>query len=754
MRRWARDLALGARLTIAGGRDGWARLTMTAVGVGLGVAVLLVAAAIPAILEAREDRAAARSDWSTIELPEPRDDTVLVGNAETEFRGHPIRGRILQPEGDRAPVPPGLTELPRPGTMVVSPALGRLLASPDGALLRPRLDYPIAGTIADPGLSGPMEYAFYLGSDQLTEEDGWRIDRFGGRLANDPIHPVLMLLVVIACVVLLLPVMVFLGTAVRFAGERRDRRLAALRLVGADSRAVRRIAAGEVLVGTLLGLATGVAILLCGRPLVERFTFWEISVFAGDIRPDTALTVLVVLAVPVAAVGVTLLAMRRVVVEPLSVVRHTVAVRRRLWWRLLLPGVGLLALYPLFGSVTEVSSTFDTYQVVGGTALLLIGVAALLPWLVETVVHRIGGSAVSWQLAIRRLQLNSATSARLVNGVAVAVAGTIALQTLFTSVDQDFSESTGQDPDRAQVQVELRDRPREQVAAVLGQTPGIRAASVTAESVMPDTGISVRVGDCADLREMADVDQCADGDVFIVDSRFAYSDKDGPDTAFPNPGQQLLPQWRIPVGAHTVKARPDPAGDLFGGVFATPAAAPASMPAGSRVTAFLKVDENQSDVYEHVRNSVAQFGLRARAYVLKSQMESNQFVNVRRGLFIGVLVTLLLIGASLLVTTLEQLRERQRVLAVLVAFGTRPTTLIWSVLYQVAVPVVLGLLLAAVAGAGLGAVLVRIVTRPMVLDWGSIAGLTGAAAAVILLVTALSMPALWRLMRPTGLRTE
>jgi hypothetical protein len=38
-------------------------------------------------------------------------------------------------------------------------------------------------------------------------------------------------------------------------------------------------------------------------------------------------------------------------------------------------------------------------------------------------------------------------------------------------------------------------------------------------------------------------------------------------------------------------------------------------------------------------------------------------------------VILLLIGASLLITVLEQLRDRRRLLAILVAFGTRRSTI-------------------------------------------------------------------------------
>ena len=89
----------------------------------------------------------------------------------------------------------------------------------------------------------------------------------------------------------------------------------------------------------------------------------------------------------------------------------------------------------------------------------------------------------------------------------------------------------------------------------------------------------------------------------------------------------------------------------------------------------------------------------------------------QRGLSIGAVVVLLLIGASLLVTLLEQLRDRRRLLAILVAFGTRRSTIAWSILWQAAVPILLGLALAVIAGITLGAVLLQMVgesSRPIV----------------------------------------
>jgi predicted lysophospholipase L1 biosynthesis ABC-type transport system permease subunit len=121
---------------------------------------------------------------------------------------------------------------------------------------------------------------------------------------------------------------------------------------------------------------------------------------------------------------------------------------------------------------------------------------------------------------------------------------------------------------------------------------------------------------------------------------------------------------------------------------------------------------------------------------------------------VGAACVLALIGASLLVSQLEQLRERKKLLSALVAFGTRRRTLSLSVLWQTAIPVTLGLLLASVVGLTLGAVLLRMTDTTIRVDWPSVLSMTGVGAAVVIVVTVLSLPPLLRLMRPDGLRTE
>lgn len=286
--------------------------------------------------------------------------------------------------------------------------------------------------------------------------------------------PVLLLLVLIVFVVLLMPVGVFIAAAVRFGGERRDRRLAALRLVGADGRMTRRIAAGEALAGALVGLLLGAGFFLIGRQLAGLIMLFRISVFPGDLNPTPVLVALVALAVPAAAVAVTLFALRGVVIEPLGVVRTARPSRRRLWWRLLLPLGGLAMLYPMIGQ-GRTGGDFNEYLVVGGVMLILVGITALLPWVVEAVVARLNSGGVAWQLAVRRLQLSSGSAARLVNGIAVAVAGAIALQMLFAGVDSDYTKVNKMDLTRAQMSVNVPDKvPMDKAVRELSGTRGSR----------------------------------------------------------------------------------------------------------------------------------------------------------------------------------------------------------------------------------------------------------------------------------------
>jgi len=775
MRQWRADLAMGVRFAFGGGREGWVRALLTAVGVGLGVALLLLTTALPNALAQRSERGDARQDftYSGKRLPKA-DNTVVVADTDTTFRSKDVRGRLLEPEGAKAPLPPGVAKFPAVGAMVVSPALDKLLKSDSGKLLRERLPYRVTGTIARQGLIGPAELAYYAGGKGLQQRQSGgsveRINYYGPSPSSQPdeLDPVLYLLILIVFIVLLLPVGVFIAAAVRFGGERRDQRLAALRLVGADGRMTRRIAGGEALAGALLGLAFGTGFFLAGRQLASLMDVRDISLYPSDLNPSPALALLVAVAVPASAVLVTLFALRGVVIEPLGVVRKAKPPRRRLWWRLLMPLVGLGMLYPMTGK-GNTNGNFNQWLVIGGTVLLLVGVTALLPWVVEATVARLNSGSVSWQLAVRRLQLSSGTAARMVNGIAVAVAGAIALQMLFSGVEGDYTKSTGNDVNRAQMEVSVDSGASLADAGHrLASTKGVRGTSAISTTSVgdraknPNDETGVAVGSCAELREVARLTACSDGDIFRItggdfDAQTQKLSKAGA-TVYFDPmydGSPTTPgAWKVPAGLKTATPRKDPTGYARDGLLITSGALPANAVKGLSQKVFVRLDPSVPDAADYVRNTTATMDPLADVFTLTSNEQSTQFRSIRTGLFVGATCVLLLIGASLLVSQLEQLRERKKLLSALVAFGTRRRTLSMSVLWQTAIPIGLGLVLATVVGLTLGAVLLKMSATAIRIDWASVLAMSGIGAGVVLAVTLLSLPPLLRMMRPDGLRTE
>ncbi|MER7026833.1 MULTISPECIES: FtsX-like permease family protein [Streptomyces] len=759
---------MGIRFAAGGGREGWTRTALTAVGVALGVAVLLISASAPTLINAWHGREKARENLGQRYEPPRGDTTVRYAHADTVFHGLPIRGRLVQPDGDHPPVPPGMDRLPGPGEMRVSPALKELLAEPDSALLRQRLPYKVIGTIGDAGLQGPAELTYVAGGTKLRAPTGYRIDHFGKSWTPRPLTPQGTLLVIMTCVALLTPVTVFIGTSARFGNDRRERRLAALRLLGSDIATTRRVAAGEALFGSLLGLAGGTALFLTVRQTAASITVWDINVFPADIRPGPLPAALIAVLVPAISVLVTLFAQRGVTVDPLGVVHRRPAPRRRLWWRLLLPALGAALLVPLLRQQRWVDTGANTATLAVGSMLLLFGVTALLPWLVEAVVGRLHGGPVPWQLAIRRLQVSGGSATRAVSGITVAVAGAIAIHMLFTGMQNGFAQAyarSGALPRLGYTTQADSWQQTERALAAVRATPGATDAHGVIEGTVSvlhdgDTFQSLAIGSCAELRRVAALDSCRDGDVFVTQGAGARPVRPG--TALDLnppfvPEDRLTPHpWQLPADAR--KARllhtGDGPDDHRYDILATPSTVDIRRLGMGDMALRVGFDRSVPDAVERIRTTMARITPTFYEASAVDNPHDRAYSGVRNGMFAAAAVTLLLIGAGLIISTVEQLHERRRALSSLHAFGVRRSSLSWSVLWQTAVPVLLGLALAVSCGLLLGTLLLRMIGAEVRVDWPVVAGMAGIGGGVILFVTVLSLPPLWRMMRPEGLRTE
>ncbi|MDQ3790095.1 MAG: ABC transporter permease, partial [Actinomycetota bacterium] len=397
-----------------------------------------------------------------------------------------------------------------------------------------------------------------------------------------------------------------------------------------------------------------------------------------------------------------------------------------------------------------------------------------LPWLVERVAGRVAGGPTSWLLAIRRLQLDSGTSARVVGGVAVVLAGAIALQTVLMSVEDvvGIPGSAEQPPPVVEVSTtpEKVATVSDEVAAADGvlDVHTMRYTSLY-EKANQENAWSAVVLDCAGLRALVDIRDCADGDVFMVRDEYTPPPKPGAllewreyqnklNAEWDPEAYRVTGTWTVPAEVRTID--PSATSPIYSPVILTPGAIDAAaLPGSESATIYAMVGPDlTADQLEGIRNAVAAHRIETDVYSFNAGPELNDdqqtYVAIRTALYAGSIFTLLLAGVSLLVLALEHIRERRRTLAMLTASGVPRGVLARSLLWQVALPIALGVVVALVTGVGLAALVMRLTHDPMVIDWGGVALLCAGAIALSLLVSAMTMPFLRNATRLTALRTE
>lgn len=762
-----RDLVLGLRLAVGGGRMSGAallRLAMTAFGIALAVAVLLPAAAVHHLVGAQAEREAAIKP-----VTEARAGVapLLTYDWLPLISENVVKVTAVAPTGPGSPVPPGVDRLPAPGELLVSPELAAKLASAEGGTLAAHLPGRVVGQISWEGVSGAGDLTAYYGATaaqiEAEGEEATRVYAFGRPYTGVGLSAAMLAFILPIAAVLLLPLLIFVTTASRMGAAQRERRLAALRLIGLDARQVKRVAAAESLVGAVIGLVAGLGFFAVLRTFVADILPFGLRIFPQDFVPSWPLVVVIVLVVPGLAVGSALFGLRRTIVEPLGVVRQGKPVRRRMWWRWAITAIGVLFLAVTLAFERGDGDTAAGLALAVGSVFLLVGVAALLPWLVERLVGRLHGGPPSWQLAIRRLQLDSGTASRVVSGLVVVLAGTILTQGVITSLSAADRHSTVPDGmAAAPVRVVTAAAHEAEVTKLAGAVPGVTGTH-------PARGIAFRsgaepgygvFGDCVALKARANIGDCADGDVFYVVSAPGVPAPAGRVRLQSHSRGRTIdgPEWTLPAGIKTVV----PVGDTVsadGMLLVTPGALGGLALPDSTVSVYVSgTGEPQAlaDAVARVLRPLAWNATVAKSdYLGDYRARDSQLVSSFRSVLITASLFVLAVAAmSLLMLSIEQISERRRPLAALSAAGVPIGVLARGALWQTGIPVVVGVVLAVAAGLGLTAPILRLADRPMIIDVPVLLSLAATTVVAVLMVTALTMPLLRQVTRLDTLRSE
>src|SRR4051794_34288682 len=106
-------------------RESTVRMSLMTIGVGVGVGLLLlVLTAVPA-LHARQERIAWRATGGESATAAGAGGGLWWLGADDHYRGRDLIRVDVAAAGPTAPVPVGLTRLPAPGEVAVSPALAK-----------------------------------------------------------------------------------------------------------------------------------------------------------------------------------------------------------------------------------------------------------------------------------------------------------------------------------------------------------------------------------------------------------------------------------------------------------------------------------------------------------------------------------------------------------------------------------------------------------------------------------------------------
>ena len=764
---------LGLRLALAGGRGAIVGLALTALAVAIGTAILLFALSFLPAVQDRAERSAWRSSIVISDSHTTDDAALLMTTALDSYQGQPlVRVMVAALVGD-APLPPGVDRWPGPGQAVVSPALAARIAAVPADQLGDRVG-TVVGTIGDAGLRSPQELVAVIGMTpaDITALGASPVKAFASRLPDRDIPPIAVLMIALAIVGALVPVAVFVSTATRLSAARREQRLAALRLIGATSVQVSRLALVEAVFITTIGAFAGIALFLLARPLVAMIPLDDATWFPDSIAPPIVPAVLMLLAIPVVGAAAAMLALRRVIVTPLGVQRRQTP-----------PSPSMLRALPLAVSMAgfvgamailgrEASSDIKSLALIGaGFGGVIVGIVLAGPWLtvlVGRVLHRLPFGA-STLLASRRLTDDPRGSFGAITGVIMAVFVASAFYTFVSYADdQSFDRAGVLRPNQVYIEMPLNEGPPfAQVPSEIGAVPGVRGVLPIAwgELFVDGQPVTTWVVSCADLMRQFDLPsgQCGTAPIHVLDGSTSLAA--GSYDLIPDRGERLpIP---VAVSASDIATFEPGLSTVTTDIVARAARArlpqviiePGAMAASGRApspTTFYVDTDGSAATGEQVRTAVMATVPTAFVRLAAEDREtSHVYQEFGRVVALGLIGSLVLAGCSLAVAVTTGVLERRRQFALLRSAGMPVSRLRALVLLQAGAP----LAAVAVVSAGLGIVVAQLVLRlagAETVPWpnGALALTLAVSLAGAMAVVALMLPPLERLTRPDAVRIE
>ncbi|MBI4730273.1 MAG: ABC transporter permease [Acidobacteria bacterium] len=721
---------LGMLFLRGAGRRGLVRMGLMVAGTSVGVWGLILALSFPGILHARQDRAAARRPNPTI----PGEVVRAWYGERTQPVGAGIMSELFlaAKSGQETALPPGVASLPPLGKACVSPALARAREDPG---MRAAFPYPVACVVGPRGLVSPDElFAVVRARRQDLPSGGYALEGYGmhgGHSEVDIAEGDLKLIQISFAGLAGIPLAVFFSVIARLSAATRNRRLAALRLLGMSQRDARRVNTIETVASSLAGGAVGLAIFGATNAILASSGMGRIVWFPADSRPSPATIVLCLIGVPALAAVLGIVGSGPAVRDALAVRRQAPA-RRPGRLRLVPLGLGLAVLLGLLlaGSGTPRGTELKDpapIMLLAGVVSTGVGLALGLPLLATAVARMIAGRTKRlWLLlGMRRLAFEPSSATRVVAGLVVVVFAT----GFATGIQRDARAFTLPLDRYERYQVQAKEVPPASRRALLA-IPEVRGALVSIPSfvhVLPVGGpagpgqttqdggaagtaggttqgaaepsTTVGYGRCADLAVLLEhaLKGCRDHRGYrIVEERYPdWADVPGRRFPLPLDATENPPIRWITVPSEALSLRDD-SGVGIGVLFPLDRLPGGVIP--DSATVLLASDASTAAIGRTIAAigalaPLAQIGMPNDDVVTRRRSEVFQSL-LNAALALGVLVGI----AAFVVGALDRAVERRSNLATLQVVGVPAGTLRPAQAAQVALPLLSGALLAVASG--------------------------------------------------------
>ena len=335
---------------------------------------------------------------------------------------------------------------PRPGEYYLSKALADAVAEypEDNILARFGKNTKYLGVIPSEYVASPDALMIVRGAsaEEVTESDAftksqgqpsyfanvYRTDA-NGLKSDAKIDPVAVIVFGVGGTILLFPIVIFVSVATQLGAAQREKRYAALRLIGATKRQVGQVLMLESLLASVVGVIIGLG------------TFWLLQAPLQDFKmdgmrfnpSDLALTGTQYALIIGLTLGLTMFVnwrrMRRAQISPLGVSRSVEKVKKLRAWRALVPALGI-AFFAWLSSKPgrdwlDANKESAIPMLLLTTALLLVMFGLILAggWLTNklSLLAARWANNASMLIAGKRTAVHSRTIFRSVSGVVLAL---------------------------------------------------------------------------------------------------------------------------------------------------------------------------------------------------------------------------------------------------------------------------------------------------------------------------------------------